>query len=129
MVGTEAGIDPPLASESACARPGKKASEQQKEDGKCDPPNRRRSLPKFTLPQQRICDNYRQYAPAGAAVQFLWPFGVSFGQEEWRQPEEPSCSKDGVCVGRHAVIVTSCTATNKKIPINAGNQLPPDLRI
>src|SRR6266404_3383302 len=114
MVGAEAGIDPPLASESACARPGKKAREQQKEERKRDPPNRRRSLPKFALPQHRIRDNYQQYAPAGTAVQFLWPFGASFGQEKWRQPEEPSSSKDGVWVGRHAVIVTSCTATYKK---------------
>src|SRR6266403_6387347 len=107
MVGAEAGIDPPLASESMRARPGKKAREQQKEDGKCDPPNRRRSLPKFALPQHRIRDNYQQYAPAGTAVQFFGPFGVSFGQEKWRQPDEPSSSKDGVCVRWHAVFVTS----------------------
>ena len=107
MVRVEAGINPPLMSENPCACPGKKAREQQKQNGQRGPPNTRRPFPKLALPQNRIGDNDQQYAPAGTRIDFLGGLGVSFGQQKWRQPDEPSYCKNDVCIGWHAAIITS----------------------
>src|SRR5215470_1781953 len=109
VIGTEAGVNPPLTSECTCTCPGKKTGEQQEEDRERDPPHWHRSLPKPVLPQQRIRDDYEQDSPAGTPIYLFRPFGVSFVNNKWRQPDEPSCCQGGVRVDRHPLILPSCT--------------------
>lgn len=50
VIGAETSINSPLASEGAHTGPGKEACEQEKDDGKRNPPTGHRSLPELVLP-------------------------------------------------------------------------------
>ena len=84
MIGAETGIDSPLAAESTGSGPGKKAGEDEKDNGERDLPPARRPLPETALPQKTVGDGDKQYAPAGAPVHLLGRLLALPGSEEWR---------------------------------------------
>src|SRR6266404_2051333 len=101
VIGTEAGINAPLASEGAGARPGKENPEREEDDGENDLPGLRMAQPELALPQERVADGDDHYAPASAAVDLLGRLLGLPSPEERREPEEPSSHKNAVRVDWH----------------------------
>ncbi len=101
VIGTEAGINAPLASEGARARPGKKNPQREEDDGENDLPGLRMAQPELALPQDGVADGHDHYAPAGAPVDVLGGIAAAFDQGERHHPKEPSGDENGVRVDWH----------------------------
>ena len=101
MIGAKTSVDSPLAAESAGAGPGKKTGEDEKDNGERDLPGLQGPFPETPLPQKRVGNGDKQYAPASAPVHLFGRLLALLGSEERRKPNEPSHHKDGVGVFRH----------------------------
>ena len=101
VIGAEAGINAPLASESAGASPGKENPEREEDDGENDLPGLRLAQPELALPQYGVSHGTDHNAPACASVDVLGGIGAAFDEGEGHHPEEPSGDENGVRVGGH----------------------------
>jgi hypothetical protein len=101
VIGAEAGINAPLAPESAGARPGKENPEREEDDGENDLPGVRMAQPELALPQYCVSHGTDHNAPAGAPVDVLGGIGAAFDEGEGRHPKEPCGYEKGVRIGGH----------------------------
>ena len=101
VIGAEAGINAPLASESAGARPGKENPEREEDDGENDLPGLRLAQPELALPQEGVADGDDHHTPAGAPVDVLGGIVAAFDEGEGCHPKEPSGDENGVRVDWH----------------------------
>ena len=101
VIGAEAGINAPLASEGARARPGKENPEREKYDGESNLPGIQLAQPELALPQEGVANGDDHHAPAGAPVDVLGGIAAAFDQGEGRHPKEPSSDENGVSIGGH----------------------------
>jgi len=93
VIGAEAGINAPLASEGAGAGPRKENPEREEDDGENDLPGLRMAQPELALPQEGVANGDDHHAPAGAPVDVLGGIAAAFDQGEGRHPEEPSATR------------------------------------
>src|SRR4029077_4031650 len=77
-------VDSPLAAESAGAGPGKETGKDEKDNGERGLPGLQGPFPETPLPQKRVGNGDKQYAPASAPVHLFGSLLALLGSEEWR---------------------------------------------
>ena len=120
VIGAEAGINAPLASEGAGARPGKENPEREEDDGENDLPGARLAQPELALPQERVADGDDHYAPASTPVDLLGGIAAAFDEGEGRHPKKPCGDEDGVGIGGHGRDCSS-TGFGERSGVTAGD--------
>lgn len=109
VIGAEAGINAPLASEGAGAGPGKENTQREEDDGERNLPCLRLAQPEVALPQYCVSHGTDHNAPPGTPVDALRGIGAAFDQRKRRHPKEPSGDENGVNVRGHGRDCSSCS--------------------
>lgn len=107
VIGAEAGINAPLASEGAGAGPGKENAQRKENDGERNLPWVWLTLPELALPQYCISHGTDHDAPPGTPVDVLGGIAAALDQSERDHPEKPSRDENGVRVDWHG---SDCSA-------------------
>jgi hypothetical protein len=84
VIGAKASVDSPLTAQSACAAPGKKTGEDEKDNGQNDLPRLWGPFLETALPEEQVGNGDEHYAPASAPIHLFGRLLGLPGPEEWR---------------------------------------------
>src|SRR6476620_3876315 len=116
MVCIEPGVETPLPSECAGARPREHATQRQETHRRDDPQGGWRTGEVVVHPDNGEPDTLDDDAPACAAIDGLRPRALPLDEEKWGGPGCPACSKHAKEITRHRADCRTVASGARAVP-------------